>query len=86
MNLGGTDYVKVWTPWQSRFLWLPARISLIHPTVVRDSAVYKWMWLCTVYYRTSSYSNLDDRDIDYVPAVVETEYAMNIFDILRSKD
>jgi hypothetical protein len=80
MNLGGTDYIKVWTPWQSRFLWLPARIK------IGDRAVYKWMWLCIVYYRTSSYSNLDDSDIDYIPAVVETEYAMNIFDILRSKD
>lgn len=86
MNLGGTDYVKVWTPWQSRFLWLPERIKLIHPTVVGDRAVYKWMWLRTVYYRTSSYSNVDDRDLDYVPAVVETEYALNVFDILRKKD
>jgi hypothetical protein len=86
MNLGGIDYVKVWTPWRERFLWFPERIKLSHPTVVGDRAVYKWTWLRTVYYRESSYSNLADRDIDYIPAIVEVEYAMNIFDILRSKD
>ena len=97
MNLGGTDYVKVWTPWQSRFLWIPTRIVVKEGTYsVRDCGgnldfkdffpKQKWFWLCTVYYRTSSYSNLDDRDLDYVPAVVETEYAMNIFDILRKGD
>ena len=86
MNLGGTDYVKVWTPWCERFLWFPERIKIIRPTVVGERAVYKWMWFSTVYYRTSSYTNLADSDIDYIPALVETEYAMNIFDILRSKD
>ena len=86
MNLGGTDYVKVWTPWCERFLWFPTHIPITRPTVVGDRAVYKWMWLRTVYYRESSYSNLADRDIDYIPAIVEVEYAMNIFDILRKSD
>jgi len=76
LNLGGADYVKVWTPWQSRFLWLPERIK-INDTV-------KWMWLRSIYYRTCSYKNTDDPTLDY--ALIETEYAMNIFDILRSKD
>ena len=78
MNLGGTDYVKVWTPWCERFLWKPTRIK-INDTV-------KWMWFRTVYYRTGSYTNLADSDIDYIPSLVETEYATNIFDILRKKD
>ena len=76
MNLGGSDYVKVWTPWQERFLWLPTRIK-INDTV-------KWMWLRSIYYRTCSYMNTDDPTLDY--ALIETEYAMNIFDILRRKD
>ena len=85
MNLGGADYVKVWTPWRERFLWIPSRIKLSHPTVVGDRAVYKWMWLRTVYYRESSYSNIDHVDLDYV-SNIEVEYALNIFDILRKKD
>lgn len=76
MNLGGTDYVKVWTPWCERFLWKPTRIK-INDTV-------KWMWLRTIYYRTCSYKNTADPTLDY--ALIETEYAMNIFDILRRKD
>jgi len=76
MNLGGTDYVKVWTPWQSRFLWRPTRIK------IKDTD--NWYWLRTVYYRTSTYSNLSDLDIVY--AITDTEYALNIFDILRTKD
>ena len=76
MNLGGTDYVKVWTPWCERFLWKPTRIK-INDTV-------KWMWLRSIYYRTCSYKNTADPTLDY--ALIETEYAMNIFDILRSKD
>ena len=85
MNLGGTDYAKVWSPWCERFLWIPSRIKLSHPTVVGDRAVYKWMWLRTVYYRKSSYSNIDHVDLDYV-SNIEVEYALNIFDILRKKD
>ena len=85
MNLGGEDYVKVWTPWCEQFLWIPSRIKLSHPTVVGDRAVYKWMWLRTVYYRESSYSNIDHVDLDYV-SNIEVEYALNIFDILRKKD
>jgi hypothetical protein len=85
MNLGGSDYVKVWTPWCERFLWIPSRIKLNHPTVIGDRAVYKWMWLRTVYYRESSYSNVDHVDLDYV-SNIEVEYALNIFDILRKKD
>jgi hypothetical protein len=85
MNLGGADYVKVWTPWRERFLWIPSRIKLSHPTVAGDRAVYKWMWLRTVYYRESSYSNVDHVDLDYV-SNIEVEYALNIFDILRKKD
>jgi hypothetical protein len=84
LNLGGSDYVKVWTPWCERFLWLPERIKLIHPTVVGDRAVYKWAWLRTVYYRTGSWTTVLS-DIG-TPAVVEIEYAMDIFDILRRKD
>ena len=84
MNLGGTDYVKVWTPWCERFLWLPERIKISHPTVIGDRAVYKWMWLRSIYYRTCSYKNTADPTLDY--ALIETEYAMNIFDILRRKD
>ena len=76
MNLGGSDYVKVWTPWCERFLWIPTRIK-INDTV-------KWMWLRSIYYRTGSYKNTADPALDY--ALIETEYAMNIFDILRSKD
>ena len=76
MNLGGTDYVKVWTPWCERFLWKPTRIKL-NDTV-------KWMWLRSIYYRTCSYKNTADPTLDY--ALIETEYAMNIFDILRRKD
>lgn len=76
MNLGGSDYVKVWSPWQSRFLWKPTRIK-INDTV-------KWMWLRSIYYRTCSYKNTADPTLDY--ALIETEYAMNIFDILRRKD
>ena len=76
MNLGGSDYVKVWTPWCERFLWKPTRIKL-NDTV-------KWMWLRSIYYRTCSYKNTADPTLDY--ALIETEYAMNIFDILRSKD
>ena len=76
MNLGGTDYVKVWTPWCERFLWLPTRIKL-NDTV-------KWMWLRSIYYRTCSYKNTADPTLDY--ALIETEYAINIFDILRRKD
>ena len=85
MNLGGADYVKVWTPWRERFLWIPSRIKLSHPTVVGDRAVYKWMWLRTVYYRESSYSNIDHVDLEYV-SNIEVEDALNIFDILRKKD
>ena len=78
MNLGGIDYFRVWTPWQERFLWLPTRI------IVKDTA--KWYWLRTVYYRESSYSNLSKEDRDFILALVETEYALNIFDILRKTD
>ena len=85
MNLGGSDSAKVWTPWRERFLWIPSRIKLSHPTVIGDRAVYKWMWLRTVYYRESSYSNIDHVDLDYV-SNIEVEYALNIFDILRKKD
>ena len=76
MNLGGSDYVKVWTPWCERFLWLPERIKF-NDTV-------KWMWLRSIYYRTCSYKNTSDPTLDY--ALIETEYALNIFDILRKKD
>lgn len=76
MNLGGSDYVKVWTPWCERFLWKPTRIK-INDTV-------KWMWLRSIYYRSCSYKNTADPTLDY--ALIETEYAMNIFDILRRKD
>lgn len=97
MNLGGSDYVKVWTPWRERFLWFPTRILVKKGTYsVRDKdgnldfqdffPKHEWFWLRTVYYRTSSYSNVDDSDIDYVPAIVETEYALNVFDILRKTD
>jgi hypothetical protein len=76
LNLGGSDYVKVWTPWCERFLWRPTRIK------IKDTV--KWYWLRTVYYRTSTYSNLSDLDIVY--AITDTQYALNIFDILRKGD
>ena len=76
MNLGGSDYVKVWTPWCERFLWLPERIKI--------NDIVKWMWLRSIYYRSCSYKNTADPTLDY--ALIETEYAMNIFDILRRKD
>jgi len=76
MNLGGSDYVKVWTPWCERLLWRPTRIK------IKDTV--KWYWLRTVYYRTSTYSNLSDLDVVY--AITDTQYALNIFDILRKTD
>ena len=79
MMYDGIDSHRVWGPWCERFLWLPTRIK-----DTSSRAVYKWMWLRTVYYRC--------RYVEVVypsnrpPVAVDIEYAMNIFDILRKKD
>ena len=84
MNYGGSDYSRVWGPWCERFLWFPTQIPITRPTVVGERAVYKWMWLRTVYYRELTVETV--YPVGGAPSVVAVDYAMNIFDILRKKD
>ena len=74
MNYGGIDYVQLWSPWQSQFLWIPKRIKI--------NNTFKWYWLRTVYYRTQSWNTIDDRNT-IGSTLIKIEYAMHIFDILK---